>query len=312
MLNYVEPMNMKTFFLISTAIFLAFSCYGQKKNTAIKTPIIDMHLHTAFWGVEITESKTKLVSNKDQASHRDSTFKYLDQFNIVKAVAIGPHALDYQERHPERFIPASGASTTFVDSLRKWFQEGTYEIMAEFGPQYSGLAPSDEKLAPYFALAEELDIPVGIHMGPGPPGAAYGAMKNYRMILSNPLLLEDVLIKHPKLRIYIMHAGYPFIDELIGLLWAHPQVYIDVAVINWALPQIEFHNYLKRIVEAGYGDRIMYGSDEMIWPQSIKISVGNIMSADFLSEEQKEDIFYNNAARFLKLPDEEIMKHKGN
>lgn len=271
-----------------------------------------MHLHTAFEGSEITESQTGLISNKDQASHRDSTFKYLNQFNIVKAVADGPYSLDYQERDPGRFIPASGRSSTPVDSLRKWFLEGTYKIMAEFGPQYSGLAPNDEKLEPYFALAEELNIPVGIHMGPGPPGAAAMGMTNYRMSLSNPLLLEDVLVKHPKLRIYIMHAGYPFIDELIGFFWAHQQVYADLAVINWALPKTEFHNYLRRIIEAGYSDRLMYGSDQMLWPQSIKISVGNIMTADFLSDQQKEDIFYNNAARFLKLSDEEIMRHKGN
>ena len=287
---------------------------GQKKNTPIHAPIIDMHLHTAYRGAgsQIKLSKTKLKSYKDQATHRDSTFMFLNQFNIVKAVADGTYALDYKDRDPERFIPGiTRAHSKPLDSLRKWFQEGTYEIMAEFGPQYSGLAPNDEKLEPYFSLAEELDIPVGIHMGPGPPGAAYIGLINYRMRLSNPLLLEDVLIKHPKLRIYIMHAGYPFIDELIGLLWAHPQVYVDVAMINWVLPQIEFHNYLKRIIEAGYGDRVMYGSDEMQWPQSIKISVGNIRAANFLTEKQKEDIFYNNAARLLRLSDEEIKKHKG-
>jgi len=301
---------MKKYVLVTIVVLMSIPSIGQRKNTMLNTPIIDMHLHSGYAGPDILEAVTKLRSNNDQPSYRDSTFKYLNEFNIVKAVVDGPNALDYQSRDPERFIPAWGTSSTPVDSLRKWFQEGSYKIMAEFGPQYSGLAPNDEKLEPYFSLAEELDIPVGIHMGPGPPGAAYIGMKNYRMSLSNPLLLEEVLVKHPKLRIYIMHAGYPFIDELIGLLWAHPQVYVDVAVINWVLPQIEFHNYLRRIVEAGYGERIMYGSDEMIWPQSIKISVGNIRAADFLSVKQKEDIFYNNAARFLRLTDEEIQKHK--
>ena len=130
------------------------------------------------------------------------------------------------------------------------------------------------------------------------------------MKLSNPLLIEDVLIKHPKLRIYIMHAGWPFIDELIGLLYAHPQVYIDVSVINWVLPRAEFHNYLKRIFEAGFGDRVMYGSDQMQWPQSIKISIENIVTADFLTDQQKKDVFYNNAAKFLQLSEEEMKKHK--
>ena len=32
----------------------------------------------------------------------------------------------------------------------------------------------------------------------------------------------------------------------------HPQVYVDVAVIDFVLPRVEFHRYLQRIVEAGF------------------------------------------------------------
>jgi predicted TIM-barrel fold metal-dependent hydrolase len=38
----------------------------------------------------------------------------------------------------------------------------------------------------------------------------------------------------------------------------------------------------------------------MVWPGAIDIAIEGIRSADFLSEEQKRDIFYNNAARFLR------------
>jgi predicted TIM-barrel fold metal-dependent hydrolase len=48
----------------------------------------------------------------------------------------------------------------------------------------------------------------------------------------------------------------------------------------------------------------------MQWPQSIQVSVENILSADFLTKKQKEDIFYNNAARFLRLSNEEIKRDK--
>lgn len=42
--------------------------------------------------------------------------------------------------------------------------------MGEVGTQYAGILPTDERLAPYWELAEQLDIPVGIHVGTGPPG----------------------------------------------------------------------------------------------------------------------------------------------
>jgi len=127
------------------------------------------------------------------------------------------------------------------------------------------------------------------------------------MTLSNPLLLEEVLIRHPNLRLYVMHAGWPMLDDMLGLLHAHPQVYVDISVINWALPREEFHTYLKRLVQAGFAERVMFGSDHMYWPQAITKAIEAIESAPFLTPMQKRDIFYNNAARFLRL-DSEVAK----
>jgi uncharacterized protein len=98
-----------------------------------------------------------------------------------------------------------------------------------------------------------------------------------------------------------MHAAWPFLDETVALLYAHPQVYVDVGVIDWSQPRAEFHRYLRRVVEAGYGNRIMFGSDQMVWPETIPMAVEAIESADFLSAAQKQDIFCANAARFLRL-----------
>jgi predicted TIM-barrel fold metal-dependent hydrolase len=33
--------------------------------------------------------------------------------------------------------------------------------------------------------------------------------------MHSALTIEEVLVKHPKLRVYIMHAGYPMIDDLL-------------------------------------------------------------------------------------------------
>jgi len=58
-------------------------------------------------------------------------------------------------------------------------------------------------------------------------------------------------------------------------------------------------NYLQALVTAGFEKRIMYGSDEMIWSDALNLSIKNVEDAPFLSEEQKQDIFYNNAAGFF-------------
>ncbi|MBT2560214.1 amidohydrolase [Pedobacter sp. ISL-68] len=284
----------------------------QHKNYRSGFPIIDMHFHSDWWGMpEVEEPLSGFKSQKDRKTYVAESFKYLDKYDIVRAVTDGKYTRDYQKIAPEKIIPAHGSLGAPVDSLRKWFKSGKYSVMAEFEPQYSGFSPSDKSLDPYYALAEELDVPLGIHVGLGPPGAPYiKGLEKYRMSLSNPLLLEDALVRHPKIRLYVMHGGWPFLDEMVGLLYAHPQVYIDIAVINWVLPRKEFHQYLRRIVEAGFGNRIMYGSDEMQWPQSIQVSVESILSASFLTKKQKEDILYKNAARFLRLSDEQIKKDK--
>jgi uncharacterized protein len=85
------------------------------------------------------------------------------------------------------------------------------------------------------------------------------------------------------------------------LLYSYPQVYVDIAQNDWGFPRKHFYSQLGRLVDAGFEKRIMFGSDQMIWPETIDLPIETIQSADFLSEEQKRDILYNNAVRFLRL-----------
>ncbi len=253
------------------------------------------------------------------------TIEIMDRRNII-AVLSGPSTLvaKWREAAPARFIPGlafSAASDTpfsaavdvsvTPDALRRMVESGAVEVLGEVINQYAGLAPDDERMAPYWALAEELDIPVGIHIGPGAPGVRYLNSPGYRARLHSPLALEEVLVKHPKLRVYIMHAGFPMIDELLAMLYTHPQLHVDIAVIAFTRPRAEFHRFLRRIVEAGFVKRVMWGSDQMVWPGVIEPSLAAIEEADYLSEEQKRDILYNNAARFLRLSEAEIARHHG-
>ena len=197
------------------------------------------------------------------------------------------------------FDPKSGQPT--VDQLRELVKARHVEAFAEVGAQYVGVPVNDPRMEPYYALAEELDIPMGIHMGPGPPGAPYSQAPDYRMRLSSLLLLEDVLLRHPKLRLWAMHAGWPLADDTIGALYAHPQLYVDVGVISFAFPRKQFYSFLERLVDAGFEQRIMFGSDEMVWPDALSAAIDSIQNAPFLTQQQKRDILYNNAARFLRL-----------
>jgi len=105
-----------------------------------------------------------------------------------------------------------------------------------------------------------------------------------------------------------MHYGSPLVDEMIAMMFTHPNLYVDVPCNNWSFPRAQFHDALKRMVDAGFIKRIMFGSDQMYWPGAIGEAIKSIETAPFLDDSQKRDILDNNAARFLRLSDAEIAK----
>ena len=260
------------------------------------------------------------AATTDEAVMRE-TIAVMEKRNIIGMVSGEPELMKtWRAAASKRIIPGidfrlpgttgvGHVAARSVQELRALHRDGAFQVLGEVMAQYEGVRADDAQLEPYWALAEELDVPVGIHLGPGEPAGAYGGNPAYRARDGSPLALEDVLIRHPKLRVYLMHAGYPFADELRALLFSHPQVYVDIASIVYTEPRPAFYRFLQEIVEAGYGDRIMFGSDQMIWPGVIEPSIKAIEDAPFLSAAQKRDILYNNAARFLRLTAEEKARH---
>ena len=230
----------------------------------------------------------------------------MERLNVTAVVFGSAEAVKkWQDAAPGRVIPGSGFSAGGkrlpVEEVRKLFAGGGFKVMGEIGLQYEGVSPSDMSVDPYFALAEELDIPVAIHMGTGGSGRANVTTPRFRGSMGNPLLLEDLLARHPKLRVQVMHAGYPMIDNMLTLLQASSHVYVDVAGLIWSYPIKEVNRYIERLVDAGFGDRVMFGTDQLVWPKLMAYSIGVIQNADYLTTAQKRDILYNNAARFLRI-----------
>lgn len=295
-----------------------------------RLPIIDMHLHAlpakgwpggpsilcpgmAFAAFDPREKwdpnhlwetcPNPLVAPATDEELLREILAIMDRYNIVLAATSGSleHVRRYRQAARNRMLPGLNTAVANLgtpDSLRELIHKGEVAILGEIAPQVEGISPEDEILEPYLALAEELDVPLAIHVISAPPH--YLAPRN-RATLNNPLLLEKILIRHPTLRVYVMHAGWPMLNEMISLLFLYPQVYVDVGGIDWMLPRKEFHRYLRGLVEAGFGTRIMFGSDASMWPKTLSIGIEAIQSAEFLAETQKRDILYNNAARFLRL-----------
>jgi hypothetical protein len=299
-------------------VLVAVSSVGAQTGPA-RPPIIDVHLHTYNAAIGAHQPSNPATGQHGPASpseHMRATLAAMEKYNIVAAIVSGPlDAVDEWHRAaPTRILGSPlfgkpgvdmfGEALPTLESLRSRYREGQLKAMAEVTAQYEGLSPSDPALDPYFALAEELDVPVGIHTGTSFPGTPFSGAPRFRVALGNPLLLEDLLVRRPKLRVFIMHGGEPWRRETIALMHMYQQLYMDVAVIDW-IDGIEgrprFHEFLREMFASGLGKRIMFGTDQMNWPEAIGMAIESIESADFLSEQQKRDILYNNAARFLRL-----------
>lgn len=284
-----------------------------------KLSIIDVHMHAYPADMPIEQTllnpvtgKPPKIKNGDE--HLQACLAEMKRLNIVKCVVSGgtgdrlAAAEHWRNVAPDRVVAGAGVRGSEdtplpeVLVLRKAFQDGRFRVLGEVTAEYAGLTLSDRKYEPYLSLAEELDIPVGLHTGTGPPGISFDpCCRAFRVSLGNPALIEDALNRHPKLRVNLMHAGWPYLQETIALLLVYPQVYVDVGAIAWLPPRAEFHTYLLAITRAGFGKRIMFGSDQMFWPEAIGMAVEGVDSAPFLTPTEKQDIFSGNAARFFKL-----------
>lgn len=274
-------------------------------------PIIDMHMHThhpaeapagapAICRPEPCQGRGASLATSEETLQE--TLEQMRRFNIVKGFLSGPNPGEVQrwvETAPERFLPGVfifEPGQPSAETLAREHAAGRLAGIGEIATQLNGVAPNDPALAPYFALAAEQDIPVLIHVegiGPYEPG--------FRVASGNPVLLEEVLVRHPSLRIYVENSGYPYLGEMISMMYQYPQLYGDLSTITWVIPRPAFYNYLRELIDAGLGKRLMFGSDQMRWPEAIGWAVETIKQAPFLSDEQKRDILYNNAARFLRL-----------
>jgi predicted TIM-barrel fold metal-dependent hydrolase len=290
----------------------------SRERASGRGPIIDVHMHAYPADALIPPVNNRLTGKHatltNGEAHLQACLAEMKRLNIVMGVVSGGSgdrlaaASHWYDSAPGRFIPAASLRGSAevplpeLGPLRKAFEERRLRVLGELTAQYAGLSLSSAEYEPYLALAEEFDVPIALHTGIGPAGISYDpCCHGFRARLGNPAHIEEALNRHPKLRVNLMHAGWPYLQDTLATLHVYPQVYVDIGWLNWGLPRAEFHAYLGALVRAGRGERVMFGSDQMYWPEAIGMAVDAVDSATFLTPAQKRDIYYNNAVRFFRL-----------
>ncbi len=260
---------------------------------------------------QLVRCERPIESATNPVEHRQRTIAALRANDVRRAVVIGEPsaAAEWRRQMGEPLLAAfAGGSSDAAGlaELRRRVTAGEVAVFAEFGPQYDGRRADDPRYAAFWALAEELDVPVGIHLGEGNPGQYDEEADPYRARLTSPFQLEEVLQRHPRLRLWVMHAASPLTEEMLAMLFEYPQLHIDIAANVWNMPRAQFYDQLKRFVDAGFSRRILFGSDQTVFPQAIGLAIETIEEAPFLTAQQKRDILYHNAARFLRLSKQQV------
>lgn len=277
-----------------TIYILLFSFLISCSETK-QTRIFDVHIH----GDEAPEKKLRHL-----------------EVNGVYSVAVStswPQQLSFQSGKeikvlqglfvpcPNGIVPYSqqkcfedGREWPPVDWLEQQIKAKKIDFIGEVLTQYFGISSSDTLMYPYYALAEKYDLPVGIHTGSAGPN--HGC-PDFKEEMGNPLLLKNALARFPKMRVWLMHGGAPFVTEFIEVMKTTPGLYADISVLNnpQIIPPAQFDSLMKLYIDAGFEDRLMFGSDDA----DIKITTAAVDGLSFLTALQKEKIFYKNAETFF-------------
>ena len=284
--------------LVLAVALLATSLAAQAPSPlTLRVPdrLIDMHVHA--W-----------QSPPRSESFRQSLLDAFTAFHLERAVVSGPTAAAVAAAalSPGTLLvgvaDGAGSSLPSPAEFSTSAQRHRIAVLGELDGAWDGEPLTATRLEHYLSVAEKSGMPVAVFTGVAPPGTVKKFPK-YRIEFGRPAVVEPVLARHPRLRVYLMQAGWPFLADTIAFMHAHPDVYADLGNLsaNPAIPIDDFHAYLSALMRAGLGKRLMFGSglDVADWAGGIEPMIKSIEDAPFLSPSDRTDIFSANAERFL-------------
>jgi predicted TIM-barrel fold metal-dependent hydrolase len=199
--------------------------------------------------------------------------------------------------HPDTLIPFASIDPhkgrTGVREARRLVEH--YGVRGfKFHPSLQGFAPDDRLAYPLYEVIEELGAVALFHTGQTGIGAGVRGGGGIRLRYSDPMLVDDVAVDFPDLRIILAHPSFPWQDEALAVAGHKPHVHIDLS--GWS-PKY-FPPQLVRYANSLLQDKVLFGSDyPLITPDR--------WLADFAALDIKPavrpKILKRNAARLLGL-----------
>ncbi len=155
------------------------------------------------------------------------------------------------------------------------------------------MRPDDERLFPLYEKAIELDVPVNIHCG-------INFSTHTPMALGRPEYLDNVMVRYPELRAVASPPGWPWVQELIGVAWRHPNLSIGVLAVRPKL-LAKAHSGYEPLLQYGrtlLKEKIIFGSAFPMMPVETALAELDGLGLD---ADTRRLWLHDNAARLLGL-----------
>jgi predicted TIM-barrel fold metal-dependent hydrolase len=208
---------------------------------------------------------------------------------------------EYVKAHPEKLIGFAAVDPAH-DDVHEILDHAIDDLKlrgVKLGPIYQNIHPLDERMMPVYEFCERRNLPIMIHQGTTFPQKA-------PLKFSLPILLEDVAMKFPKLKMIIAHMGHPWIDETIVLIRKQPNFFADISALHYRPWQ--FYNALIIAKEYGVLHKLLFGSDfPFTTPGATMDSLQNFnhmtvgTNLPTLSEEEIHSLIHSPTLRLLEL-----------
>jgi hypothetical protein len=122
------------------------------------------------------------------------------------------------------------------------------------------------------AQCAELGLPIQIHTGFGD--------SEIRLAEANPILLDE-LLRTPEgaaADVVLIHAGYPWHEELAYLAWVRENLWAELSLVNLFSP-VTTADRLLRLLDLAPADRILLGTDGHGSPETHWFAAKTLRSA---------------------------------
>ena len=233
--------------------------------------IVDVHTHAPNFFMNVDEDEvgnTEVNSSMrpDQSGGVKLIFTDEEHLEGTKGadkvicfnMAIGPESPNdataaYANKYPDRVIGFMGLDPhdpNVLDELDRCIELGLKGI--KLGPIYQKFHPLDRRAYAIYARAQQLNLPILFHQGATYPRRA-------PLKYANPVLLEDIALDFPDLKLIIAHMGHPWFAEAIVTFRKQPNVYADISGLFYRPWQ--FYQAMSLCYEYGQLDKLLFGSD---------------------------------------------------